>query len=467
MRLYNSFTRKTETFEPHDPQRVTIYACGPTVYDYVHIGNARGPVVLDILVKTLMRKYGEENILYARNITDVDDKINQRAMEQYVPIAAITEKFAHIYQHDMLRLEVKPPHIEPKVTENIPAIIDMVQRLVASGHAYQAEGHVLFSVASFSEYGRLSGRDPEELRAGGRVDPAPYKRDQGDFVLWKPSSDDLPGWSSPWGRGRPGWHIECSAMIGKHLGETIDIHAGGLDLQFPHHENEMAQSHCAHQKPLARWWFHNGMLNFEGGKMSKSIGNVMRLHHLLEKFPPEALRLALLSAHYRQPLEWSEDLIHQSVKTLDRLYGTLRDIEHIEASPSIPKDVEEALHDDLNTPRVLSLVSKLASNIRKIKAEGKEDDVRLKELKSALLGSGLVLGLIQKSPLEWFTRLQGSENMPSQESEDKKRIDALVRERQEAKEQRDFARADDLRLLLQEEGVIVEDTPQGARWRSM
>ncbi|MFA6985464.1 MAG: cysteine--tRNA ligase, partial [Arenimonas sp.] len=292
--LYNNLNRRPEAFAPLDPQRVTMYLCGPTVYNYVHIGNARGPVVFDVLARLLRRRYPK--LVYARNITDVDDKINAAALEQGVPISTITDKFTAVYRADMARLGVDPPDLEPHATAHIPQIITMIEQLIASGHAYAADGHVLFSVASFADYGKLSRRPVDEMLAGARVEVAPYKRDAGDFVLWKPSTPELPGWNSPWGIGRPGWHIECSAMSAAHLGETIDIHAGGVDLQFPHHENELAQSTCAHGgKVFARFWLHNGMLNFGGTKMSKSLGNVSLLHELLATQPPEALRYALLS----------------------------------------------------------------------------------------------------------------------------------------------------------------------------
>lgn len=451
LRLFNTLTRQTEDFAPLDPASPTMYVCGPTVYNYVHIGNARGPVVFGVLAQLLRRRYG--GLRYARNITDVDDKINAAAAEQGVPISTITDTFAAAYRADMAALGVVPPDIEPEATAHIPHIIAMIQRLIESGHAYAADGHVLFSVSSFDRYGQLSRRDPEELLAGARVDVAPYKREAGDFVLWKPSTDDLPGWDSPWGRGRPGWHIECSAMAAAHLGQTIDIHAGGVDLQFPHHENEVAQSECAHGgKTFARFWLHNGMLNFGGAKMSKSVGNIERVHDLLQRHPPEALRYALLSAHYRQPLEWSDALIEQSVRTLDRLYGTLRDLEQVQAPALIPASVEAALEDDLNTPQALAELARIAAEARK--ATHEDDRLRLK---SELLGAGLALGVLQQAPAEWFGR--------GTTSEDDARIQALVDERAAAKAARDFARADAIRNQLAEQGIALEDTAQGVRWK--
>ncbi|MFC3815811.1 cysteine--tRNA ligase [Lysobacter sp. GCM10012299] len=453
LHLFNSLTRRVEPFVPLDPARPTMYVCGPTVYNFVHIGNARGPVVFGVLAELLRRRFGA--LAYARNITDVDDKINNAAREQGVPISAITSRFAAAYREDMAALGVKAPDLEPEATAHIGQIIAMIERLMEAGHAYAAEGHALFSVASYPDYGKLSRRDPEEMLAGARVDVAPYKRDPGDFVLWKPSTDDLPGWDSPWGRGRPGWHIECSAMAAAHLGETIDIHAGGVDLQFPHHENEIAQSECAHGgRIFARHWLHNGMLNFGGAKMAKSVGNIQRVHDLVREYPPEALRLALLSAHYRQPLEWSDALIEQSVRTLDRLYGTLRDLADCTvATPlTIPAGIESALDDDLNTPQVLAEIARIAGDARK--AESADERARLK---GELLGAGLALGLLQQDPAQWFSR--GASN------DDDGRIQALIDERIAAKKARDFARADAIRDQLASEGILLEDTAQGVRWK--
>jgi len=452
LRLHNNLTRRVEPFAPLDPACPTMYLCGPTVYNYVHIGNARGPVVFGVLADLLLRRYGA--LRYARNITDVDDKINQAAREQGMPISAITDRFAAAYRQDMAALGVTPQNIQPDATAHIPQMVAMIEQLIERGHAYAAEGHVLFAVATFPGYGKLSRRDPEEMLAGARVEVAPYKRDPGDFVLWKPSSDDLPGWESPWGRGRPGWHIECSAMAAAHLGETIDIHAGGVDLQFPHHENEIAQSECAHGgAPFARFWLHNGMLNFGGAKMSKSVGNIERVHDLVRKHPPEALRYALLSAHYRQPLDWSDALIELSIRTLDRLYGTLRDLADVQAEARIPASIEAALDDDLNTPQAMAELARIAAEARKA-----GDAAERAQLKAELLGAGLALGLLQQEPAQWLGSGGGGD------SEDDARIQALVDERGAAKQARDFARADALREQLAAEGVILEDTPQGVRW---
>jgi cysteinyl-tRNA synthetase len=476
LRLYNSLTRKLEPFAPLDPACPTMYLCGPTVYHYVHIGNARGPVVFGVLAALLRRRHG--GLRYARNITDVDDKINAAAREAGVPIAVVTERYAAAYREDMAALGVAgefAPDVEPAATAHIGEIVAMIERLVDSGHAYVADGHVLFSVASFPDYGKLSRRDPEEMLAGARVEVAPYKRDPGDFVLWKPSPAEpgagpgqaLPGWDSPWGRGRPGWHIECSAMAAAHLGETIDIHAGGVDLQFPHHENEVAQSECAHGgRMFARWWLHNGMLNLSGAKMSKSLGNIEKVHDLVRAHPPEALRYALLSAHYRQPLDWSDALVEQSVRTLDRLYGTLREADAAAgsgtAAAAIPDAVEAALDDDLNTPQALAEIARIGGQARVLRdaiAQGTAgaDAVQALAARAAeLRAAGRALGLLQQDPAAWFAR--------GASGDDDARIQALVDERSAAKRARDFVRADAIRARLADEGIVLEDTPAGVRW---
>ncbi len=448
--LYNSLSRRIEPFVPLDPERVTMYLCGPTVYNYVHIGNARGPVVFDVLARLLRRHYPQ--VVYARNITDVDDKINAAALAQGVPIGSITDRFAAAYRQDMAGLGIAPPDIEPHATAHIEAIVSMIARLIDAGHAYVAEGHVLFDVGSYRGYGKLSGRDTEEMIAGARIEVAPYKRNPVDFVLWKPSTPELPGWDSPWGLGRPGWHIECSAMAAAHLGETIDIHAGGVDLQFPHHENEIAQSTCAHGgRIFARWWLHNGMLTFDGRKMSKSLGNVLLVHELLRQHPPEALRLVLLRGHYRQPLDWSQAAIGQAVSTLDGWYRVLRDLAAVPvdlATLPVPGTVEAALCDDLNTPQALAELALLADAARRAGTA---------EAKAALLGGGALLGLLQGDAEAWFKRAGGG-------AVDAERIEALLEQRRSARSARDFARADAIRDELAAMHVVIEDSAQGTRW---
>ena len=448
--LYNSLTRRTEPFVPLDPARVTMYLCGPTVYNYVHIGNARGPVLFDVLARLLRRHYA--GVVYARNITDVEDKINAAALSEGVPISTITARYAQAYHEDMAGLGIAAPDIEPRATAHIAEIIAMSQTLIADGHAYAAAGHVLFDVSSYPDYGALSGRDTEELIAGARVEVAPYKKNPADFVLWKPSTPELAGWDSPWGRGRPGWHIECSAMCAAQLGETIDIHAGGIDLLFPHHENEIAQSTCAHGgKTFARWWMHNGMLTFDGRKMSKSLGNVLLVHELLKTHPAEALRLRLLSGHYRQPLDWSETAISQAISTLDGWYRVLRDLAAIDVAADalpVPERVEAALCDDLNTPQALAELAVLADAARQSGTAA---------AKAALLGGGALLGLLQQDPEAWFRR--GGE-----QAIDAARIEALLEERRAARGARDFKRADAIRDELAGMGIAIEDSAQGTRW---
>jgi cysteinyl-tRNA synthetase len=456
LRLHNSLTRRTEDFTPADPARVTMYVCGPTVYNYVHIGNARPPVVFGLLARLLRRHYA--GVVYARNITDVDDKINAAAKEAGVPIDAITGRYTEAYLEDMGRLGADLPDVTPHATAHIGEIIAMCERLIASGNAYAAEGHVLFDVSSYAEYGHLSGRSTDDMIAGARVEIAPYKKNPADFVLWKPSTPDLPGWNSPWGRGRPGWHIECSAMAEAHLGETIDIHAGGNDLLFPHHENEVAQSTCAHGgKVFARYWLHNGMLTFEGRKMSKSLGNVLVLHELLEQYPPEVLRFLLLRAHYRQPLEWSDSTLAQARATLDGWYTVLRDLADIDvpaAERIAPTEVEAALCDDLNTPEAFAVVAALAAAARAATTPAAK-----RATKAALLGAADLLGILQYDPEGWFKQSAGGPAI------DEAEVQRLVDARTEAKKARDFATSDRIRDELLAMGVALEDTAQGPRWK--
>ena len=455
LHLYNSLTRRKEAFVPGDPSRVTMYACGPTVYNPPHIGNARAAVVYDMLFRVLCRHY--PNVVYARNITDVDDKINQAAKEEGVPISVIAERFADVYHRDMAALGVLDPVIEPKATEHIPRMIAMMEKLIASDHAYVAEGHVLFSVTSFEAYGRLAGRSRDEMIAGARVDVAPFKRDPADFVMWKPSPADLPGWDSPWGRGRPGWHIECSAMIEQHLGTTIDIHGGGNDLKFPHHENEIAQGTCAHDGALyCRYWVHNGFVEIENEKMSKSLGNVLLVQNLLQRFPGEAIRLVLLKGRYREPISWSEALIGEAKSQLDRLYGALRRMRDIEAvGPCVPNaEFAAAMDDDLNSPQALAVLMELVT-----RANVARDPAELGALKAALLGGGYELGILQQDPEQWFSYASAG-------AVDVARVEALIAARTAARAARDWAEADRLRGELAALGVRIEDGAQGTTWRT-
>ncbi|WP_421997579.1 cysteine--tRNA ligase [Reyranella sp.] len=437
--VYNTLSREKETFAPLDPGHVRMYVCGPTVYDYVHIGNARPVVVFDVLYRLLKRRY--PRVTYVRNITDIDDRIMVRAADNKESIEALTTRTADAYRSDMRRLGALPPDAEPRATQYVGEMIAMIERLVANGHAYAAEGHVLFSVPSMGDYGRLSRRSRDELVAGARVEVAPYKKDPADFVLWKPSAADQPGWASPWGRGRPGWHIECSAMSGKLLGETFDIHAGGLDLIFPHHENEIAQSRCTFGHPLmATYWMHNGFLNISGEKMSKSLGNFFTVHELLDQYPGEAIRLLLLSAHYRQPLDFTHEGLVQAKATLDRWYGALRGRD-VAAAPAVPQPVEDALSDDLNTPLAISAIHQL-------------DDPAL------LRAGGQALGLLQQDAEAWFRWTPEGVSGPSEAE-----IEAAIAARQAARKAKDFKESDRIRDELKAGGVILEDGPKGTSWK--
>jgi cysteinyl-tRNA synthetase len=432
IQLHDTLAREKRPFVPQNPKRITMYVCGPTVYGRAHIGNARPAVVFDTLARLIRHQFGPASLVYARNVTDVDDKIIAAAESEGVDPAVISDRFERIYLEDMGALGVAPPDIAPHATQEIPAMIAMIERLIARGFAYAADRHVLFHVPAHKDYGELSRRDREAMLAGARVEVAPYKRDPADFVLWKPSPPDVVGWDSPWGRGRPGWHIECSAMIRAHLGETIDIHGGGLDLVFPHHENEIAQSRCAHGGiPLARYWVHNGFVDMGAEKMSKSLGNIVTVGELLEQgHRGEVLRLALLSAHYRQPLAWTESLIARSKTILDRLYRAAGD-----ARPGeVDSEFLAALADDLNTPLALSRLAAI-------------DDP------AALRASGQLLGLLDQSAEQWF-RGDGDE-----------RVQGLIAARARAKARRDFAEADRIRDELKSEGVLLEDGPEGTVWR--
>jgi cysteinyl-tRNA synthetase len=453
MKLFNSLTGRKEEFRPADPERPTMYVCGPTVYNFPHIGNARPAVVFDVLFRVLERRYG--SVAYARNVTDIDDKIIAAAREQGVPTEAIVERYTKAYQEDMAALGVRPPTIEPCATRHIAEIVTMIGTLIANGHAYEAEGHVLFHVPSFSDYGRLSRRSREEMIDGARVEVAPYKRDPADFVLWKPSTSDQPGWDSPWGRGRPGWHIECSAMVEGHLGMTIDIHGGGQDLKFPHHENEIAQSVCAHGgAPLARFWLHNGFLDIEKEKMSKSLGNVLLVRDLLAEAPGEAIRYALLAAHYRKPLDWSAAGLARARHALDRLYLTLSELPGPdEEGGEPPESVIEALEDDLNTPKAFAELFALAH-----KANASTDEQERRRVKGTILAGGRLLGLLQQSPQAWLKEAGSTSLDPSE-------IECLIEARADARRKKDFAEADRIRDQLAAEGVIIEDLADRTRWR--
>ncbi|WP_022976087.1 cysteine--tRNA ligase [Nevskia ramosa] len=458
MQLHNTLSGRKEDFAPLNPERVTMYVCGPTVYSFAHIGNARPAVVFDVLARVLRRRY--PRVDYTRNITDIDDKINAAAAKEGVAIKVITERYTDIYHEDLDALGVARPTYEPKVTEHLAHIISMVERLIANGSAYAAEGHVLFNVTRYAGYGELSKRDRREMIAGARVEVAPYKKDPGDFVLWKPSTQDQPGWESPWGRGRPGWHIECSAMAEALLGDTIDIHGGGHDLVFPHHENERAQSTAAHDgKTFARYWLHNGFLTMDSEKMSKSVGNVLLIREILKAAPGEAVRLALLTGHYRQPLDWNDEALADARRKLDRLYGALRDAGDVPASEAkAPEAFIAALEDDINTPAALAELFELARALNKA-SDAAEKATLVAQIKDA----GALLGLLQQNPGEWFSQSSGSESTGPSETE----IEAALAARVAAKAAKDYKEADRIRDDLKARGVLVEDSKDGQRWRRL
>ncbi len=440
LKIHNSLSREKEPFEPLDPRMVRMYVCGPTVYDYAHIGNARPIIVFDVLFRLLRHLFGPEHVKYVRNLTDVDDKINARAAEEGVPISEVTARTISQFHEDIGRLNVLPPSVEPRATEHIAEMQEIISRLIDAGCAYVAEGHVLYDVSVKPDYGILSKRTLDEMMAGARVEVAPYKRNPMDFVLWKPSKEGEPAWESPWGAGRPGWHIECSAMSWKHLGETFDIHGGGIDLQFPHHENEIAQSTCAFHTPfMAKYWMHNGFLQVEGQKMSKSLGNFITIHDLLEEWPGEVLRLNMLRTHYRAPIDWTRKGLEESRRVLDKWYRVIGDAAPAEAPEPA---VVEALCDDLHTPKAITELHRLAS-------EG-----RSAELKA----SAALLGLLPLTAEEWEAATAPEVDV------DEAEIERLIAERNAARAAKNWAEADRIRDALAARGIILKDGPQGTTW---
>lgn len=462
--LHDTLRREKRLFEPRDPNRVTLYVCGPTVYGYAHIGNARPPVVFDVLVRLLRRTYGADKVIYARNVTDVDDKINKKAADEGVPIGDITARYEAAYLSDMALLNVTPPDIAPHVTDHMDAIVAQIAAIMEQGSAYAAEGHVLFDVSSYPAYGSLSGRNLDDMIAGARVEVAPYKKNPHDFVLWKPSKEGEPSWPSPWGAGRPGWHIECSAMIEEVLGLPIDIHGGGIDLVFPHHENEIAQGVCAHghahadrsHDEYSRYWMHNGFLTMDAEKMSKSIGNVLLLHDLVQSTPGEVVRWALLSAHYRQPLDWNQSLLDQSRKNLDRLYGALQRAASVEPTTDQPPEAFlKAIEDDINTPGAMAALFALSGEIERGMTAG--DTAAVADAKGQLLAAGAILGVLQSGPDAWFGG--GADDALKAE------VEALLEQRATARTAKDWPEADRIRDRLNALNVVVMDGPTGATWR--
>ena len=437
--LYNSYTRKKELFTPINDKRVTIYACGPTVYGPGHIGNGRSAIVFDTLTRLLRYKY--EKVIYARNITDVDDKIIKSSKDEGISVSEITDKYTKQYHKDFEQLNVLPPDIEPFATDHINEMISFINELISNKNAYISDSNVLFDVSTFSEYGSLSGRKVEDMIPGSRIQVASYKKGSSDFILWKPSKENEIGWESPWGRGRPGWHLECSTMIKKHLGETIDIHGGGEDLTFPHHENELAQSKCCNKKNLSNFWVHNGLLRVDNNKMSKSLKNFVLMKDLLKDYDGEIIRLAMLGSHYRQPLIWNDDLISQSKKTIKNLYNSIKDLDsNIDVNNCKPDDkVLEALHDDLNTPKALAEIFSISKNISKSK--NKDDLVR------SLIGSANLIGLLKH---------KSTDKMPKQKLT--KEIKSLIKQREIARQNKDYKESDKLREILLGLGVEINDT---------
>ena len=448
--LFNTLSGKKEILKPSDPQHVKIYACGPTVYNYAHIGNARMAVVFDTFVRTL--RFIFPKVTYVSNITDIDDKIIEAAVEQNVEISVITKKFTKIYNEDMAKLNVLAPDVQPKATEYIPEMIDLIKELIEKDFAYEKDGHVLFHVPTYENYGKLSNRIKDEQIAGSRVDVADFKKDPADFVLWKPSTGVQPGWESPWGIGRPGWHTECSAMSEKTLGLPLDIHGGGRDLIFPHHENEIAQSCCtaaenSNPESYAKYWMHNGFVTIDGEKMSKSLGNIILVNELTQKYHGEVIRLALLSTHYRQALDWNDNVIHQAKKLLDKLYSLLNELNDVKESKEPDNDLIEILLDDLNTPGLMANINKLLKNAESLEEGDKPN------LKSNLLLIGKLMGILEDK----------SYNQISSEFKDK--VDNLIEDRSNAKKKRDFELADKIRSELIDLGIEINDSPEGTTWK--
>ncbi len=454
-KIHNTLTGTKEIFKPVDKNHVRVYACGPTVYNFAHIGNARMAVANDLLINVLRTQY--KKVTYVSNITDIDDKIIEAAQELNEPIENLTTKYTKIYNEDMGYLNVQLPDVQPRATDHIKEMIDLITKLIDSGNAYEKNSHVLFHVPSFSKYGVLSKRNRDEQIAGSRVEVAPFKKDPADFILWKPSPDPMPGWESPWGFGRPGWHLECSAMSEKTLGLPFDIHSGGMDLVFPHHENEIAQTCSLHKNhdldSFAHFWFHNGFVNVEGEKMSKSIGNIRLVHDLKNQYSGEVLRLTLLSAHYRQPLNWTKEIIDQNSKMLDRLYRSLKDLQDIElTTENLSDDIMESLLDDLNTPKVLAHLNTLAN---KLSSANKDEKINIK---NNLIAAGKILGILREDPDVWLGYNQSL-------NPEKEEIEGLINQRNEARRDKDFKLADEIRDKLKIKGIEIEDTNNGTIWR--
>ena len=455
LQLQNTLSGKKEFFKPVDESHVRVYACGPTVYNFAHIGNARMAVVNDLLIRVLKTQF--KKVTYVSNITDIDDKIIDAAKETGEDISKITIKYTDIYNKDMSALGVNLPDIQPKATDHLDGMIELIEKLIDNDNAYEKNGHVLFHVPSFEKYGILSKRNRDEQIAGSRVEVAPFKKDPADFVLWKPSPSPLPGWESPWGYGRPGWHLECSVMSEKTLGLPFDIHSGGIDLVFPHHENEIAQTCCMSKnkdpKDFAPYWLHNGFVNIEGEKMSKSIGNIRLVHELNKKYKGEVLRLTLLSAHYKQPLNWNEEIIEQNSKMLDRLYRVIMDMSDIKFEQGLPsRNIMDSFLDDLNTPKVIANINE---EVNKLSSASNDEKVKIKK---NLISTGKMLGILENDPKEWLGYSQ-------QNIENSEEIERLINERNEARRNKNFNLADTIRDKLKKKGIEIEDKDKGTVWR--
>ena len=448
--LYDTFTNSKKKFEPIDPNNVRMYVCGPTVYDYAHVGNARPVIVFDILFRLLQKIYGSENVTYVRNITDVDDKIIHAANDQNEDIGILTEKTINYFHDDAKYIGALKPTFEPRATEHIPEMIELIEKLISKEFAYVADGNVLFSSNKFKEYGKLSGKNLDEMVAGSRVGVESYKKEESDFVLWKPSKEDEPSWKSPWGDGRPGWHIECSAMSEKLLGENFDIHGGGQDLIFPHHENEIAQSECANNNKFANYWVHNGFVTVEGNKMSKSDGNFVTVNELKDSFQGEVIRLTMISTHYRQPLNWTKDNLNESKKKLDKWYSFLSNFNDVELKDASNDDeIMETLLDDMNTPKAISVLH------QKFKDCQSGD----KDLVSNFIYSANMLGLLNEKPSEWLSWKKENLNINTAQ------VELLIAQRNEARSNKNFDDADRIRDELDKMGVILEDQGGETTWK--
>ena len=449
LQIYDTFSNEKKLFEPIDPSNVRMYVCGPTVYDFPHVGNARPVIVFDLLFRLLRRIYGNDNVTYVRNITDVDDKIITAASENNEDIKSLTERTIKFFHDDADYIGALEPTFEPKATDYINDMIDIISNLIEKDYAYVSEDNVLFSASKFSKYGQLSGKNLEEMIAGSRVEVESFKRSSSDFVLWKPSKSSEPGWDSPWGKGRPGWHIECSAMSEKLLGKNFDIHGGGQDLIFPHHENEIAQSECANNEKFANFWLHNGFVNVEGNKMSKSEGNFVTVNQLKQKYQGEVIRLAMISTHYRQPLNWTENNLIECKKTLDKWYQLIPENNFSFDNEKISSEVIDALEDDLNTPKAISILHQLYKDC-------KSNDRNTVE---TFLSSANFLGILMHTSSEWLS--WGKEKL----SIDEKQIELLISERKSARDNGNFEKADKIRNDLEHKGILLEDNEGKTTWR--